>query len=1001
MKKFSTTIVIQGLLATCLAVVPVVVSSSNGFAAMLDTIKFPRNKVASIYDSQGRAPMDCYKSSGTCGGTKTSTNELSVPAGGYFKVSAYPNPNYRVGYYICDASDTCTGYGNANIYAYKPGEYFLLRALSGDFRVKDYLLVFSLGSANPNLLPNGNVISWTFDSANLGEGTYFDAPKSVVASVTGTLRAGSTLTGSETYVGVDVEITRQWKISTYYRPLSNVGGDNISGATGNTYTLTNADVGKYIRYNVQLRNMQGRDSVFGASSDYALVLPALQPALTPEFGTYTPTASGFTVAITNYNTSYTWSGTATNGGSVSFSGTNGNGLATITGVSPNTASTATITTSRSDYNSGTATTTSTTSLRSGLTPTFGTYTRTETGFTVAITNYDSAYSWSGAATNGGSVAISGSTNNGLATITGLAANTSAVATISTSRTGYASGSANTSSTSALNAALNPTYGTYTRTSAGYTVQITNYSNQYNWSGTATNGASVSISNSGLVTVSDLAAGESSVATISTTRTGYAGGSSSTISTAALNEALTPSLGNYSPTANGFTVEITNYDPAYTWSGTATRGGSVSFSGTTNNGRATITGISPNTASTVTINTSRSGYRSGSVTSASTTSLGAALTPIVSSATSVFGGFTFNITNYNPAYNYSLSSTAGTATSGEPSGSDLPITVTGLSSGQSATVSITTTRSSYAPATSTRVARAKISALTPSSGTPGRWSAAAISNDGQYVVFAGSNSKLFVSPNYGTDWTAAATSRTWTSLAVSGNGQKMIAGANRSKLYLSTDYGVNWKSKSSTQNWRALAMSDNGYTIYGAVANGFIFRSTDGGSNWSQIATSQNWRSIATSTNGQVVLAATYGGTLYTSTDAGTTWTSRESARKWTAVSISDDGANMVATVSGGGIYFSADTGATWNPVAGIENKTWNSISCDSTCANFATVANSGNLYVLTPLGVKVADASNASKWSTVVLNSAGNQILAGAISGSIRRSLDVGANWSLRTTVAL
>jgi len=1006
MRKLSVTLLVQAIFATCLALVPVVLTSGNAFAESLENVQFSRDKVASIYDSQGRAPLDCYKNSGTCGGTKTATFEQTLPAGGFFRVFAYPDPTYRVGFSICSSASSCQNYGNGNIYAYKPGEYFLLR-ITNSPPTRDWLLVFSLGSANPYLAANGSTISWTFDSANAGEGSYNTVPSGATVSVTGTFRVGETLTGSESYTGVDVQISRQWKRSDTYRALNNIGGTDISGATTNSYTLTNDDVGKYIRYNVKTRNMlgpggaNGVTALYGASSDYALVRPALLAALTPSFGTYTRTATGFTVAITNYNTAYTWAGTATNGGSVSFSGTNNNGLATVTGLAANTASVATITTTRTDYNSGSATTASTTSLNSALTPTFGTYTRTADGFTVVISNYDTAYTWAGTATNGGSVSFSGTNNNGLATITGLAANTASVATITTTRSNYASGSANTTSTSSLAAALNPTYGTYTQTSTGYTVQISNYSNQYTWAGSATNGATVSISNTGLVTVSGLSAGVSAVATITTTRSGYASGSSSTTSTSALLGALTPTLGVYTRTASGFTVTITNYDPAYTWSGSATRGGSVSFSGTSNNGLATITGVAADTASVATINTSRTGYQNGTVTSTSTSSLAAALTPSVGSATSVFGGFTFNVTNYNSAYTFSLSSTSGTATAGTPSGNTLPITVTGLASGQSATVSISTSRSGFADGSSTRTGSAKSSALTPTSGTPGKWNSSAISEDGQYVLFAGSNSKLFVSPNNGVDWDSVSSARAWTSVAASSNGQKMFAGAMKSKLYLSSDYGATWSSKGATRNWRAVAMSANGNILYGAVINGFIYKSTNSGSNWSQVATTQNWRALATSQSGQVAIAAAYGGTLYISTDSGSTWTSRESSRNWTSVSISDDGTAMVATVAGGGVYLSTNSGTTWSAIAGVESKTWNSVSCDSNCSTFAISSIAGNLYLLSNTGEKIADASNTSKWTTVTLNSLGSQIIAGAVSGSMRRSINTGATWALVTNVAL
>lgn len=734
------------LISTLLAVVPVILSAESSLAATLETLTFSRNKVASIYDSQGRAPLDCYRNSGTCGGTKTATNEESVPSGGYFKVAQYPNPTRRSMYYVCDAANTCTNLGTGNIYAYKPGEYFLFRVQNNSLPTRDGLLVFSLGSADPYLASNGSTISWSFDSAILGQGIYNSPPTSVSATVTGTYRVGDTLTGTESYSGVDVEIfSRQWKRSDYYRPLTNVGGTNITNATTNSYTLTDADLGQYIRYTFKTRNMQGNgsDQPFGARSDYVIVQAALSAALTPEFGTYTRTANGFTVAITNYNTSFTWAGTATNGGSVSFSGTNGNGLATITGVSPNTASVATITTTRTDY------------------------------------------------------------------------------------------------------------------------------------------------------------------------------------------------------------------------------------------------------------------RTGTVTSTSTSSLAAALTPTVSSVTPTFGGFTFNVTNYDSAYTFSLSATFGTATAGTASGNSLPITVTGLSSGQSATVSISTTRSGFVVGSATRAGTAKTSALTRTSGTPGKWNSSAISDDGQYVLLAGSGSKLFVSPNNGVDWDAVSSTRSWTSVATSSNGQKMLAGAMNSKLYLSTNYGATWSSKAASKNWRAVAISANGNTLYGAVVSGFIFKSTNGGSSWSQVASQQNWRAIATSQNGQVVIAAAYGGTLYVSTDSGSNWKPQESNRNWSSVSISDDGAVMVATVAGGGIYLSSNTGESWREISNGVRQTWNSVSCDATCSKFAITSVGGILILVSTQGEALPEPVTLAKLSTVTLNSLGTQIIAGATTGGLRRSVDSGANWTQITRITL
>ena len=76
--------------------------------------------------------------------------------------------------------------------------------------------------------------------------------------------------------------------------------------------------------------------------------------LTPVFGTPTATADGFTVQISNYDSSYTWAGTATASGTVAINGT---GLVTVTGVAVGTSSTATITTTKSNIVGGSNTVT--------------------------------------------------------------------------------------------------------------------------------------------------------------------------------------------------------------------------------------------------------------------------------------------------------------------------------------------------------------------------------------------------------------------------------------------------------------------------------------------------------------------------------------------------------------------------------------------------------------------------------------------------------------------
>jgi len=76
--------------------------------------------------------------------------------------------------------------------------------------------------------------------------------------------------------------------------------------------------------------------------------------------------------------------------------------------------------------------------------------------------------------------------------------------------------------------------------------------------------------------------------------------------------------------------------------------------------------------------------------------GTALTPVLGAATGVVGGFTVQVGNHDPVWTWAVSSTAGTATI---DGTGL-VTVTGLAPGETADVTVTTSRANYAGGTAT-------------------------------------------------------------------------------------------------------------------------------------------------------------------------------------------------------------------------------------------------------------------------------------------------------------
>ena len=111
----------------------------------------------------------------------------------------------------------------------------------------------------------------------------------------------------------------------------------------------------------------------------------------------------------------------------------------------------------------------------------------------------------------------------------------------------------------------------------------------------------------------------------------------------LEVGATPVLATPTPTADGFTVVIENYDNQYKWSGTATQGGVVAID--QESGIATVTGVPVNTTAQATITATKFGYTERSATT-SAKSLQAKLDPVLELIDRTATGFRVRITNYD-------------------------------------------------------------------------------------------------------------------------------------------------------------------------------------------------------------------------------------------------------------------------------------------------------------------------------------------------------------------
>ena len=164
-------------------------------------------------------------------------------------------------------------------------------------------------------------------------------------------------------------------------------------------------------------------------------------------------------------------------------------------------------------------------------------------------------------------------------------------------------------------------------------------------------------------------------------------------------ALNPTFSTPTTTTTGFTVQISNYDAAFTWDTATVTSGIVARDSF---GLLTVTGLTAGQSSTLTQTTSRTAYNNGTGSvSSNATALLSPLNPTFSATTSTPDGFTVIITNFNSAFTWDTATvTSGIVSVTSTSGSNRLLTVTGLSAGASATITQATSRSLYSGGSAT-------------------------------------------------------------------------------------------------------------------------------------------------------------------------------------------------------------------------------------------------------------------------------------------------------------
>lgn len=243
--------------------------------------------------------------------------------------------------------------------------------------------------------------------------------------------------------------------------------------------------------------------------------------------------------------------------------------------------------------------------------------------------------------------------------------------------------------------------------------------------------------------------------------------------------------------------------------------------------------------------------------------------------------------------------------------------------------------------------------------------------------------LFASADSGTNWQYANPNNSTRGIAMAADGKQVLAaedlGGGDSGLFISTDYGADFTrtATSITNTWSAVASSVDGTKLAAAAYDriftnaGPIYVSADSGTTWSLTTAPTNyWTCLASSADGAKLAAAANGGTIYLSTNSGATWApSSAPAAGWVSIASSADGTKLIAAA--GSLYISTDSGATWTTMSAPANQ-WASVACSAdgtklmAAANRDADGNPGFVYTwrLPVLTTAVAANHLAITWTT-------------------------------------
>jgi len=276
-----------------------------------------------------------------------------------------------------------------------------------------------------------------------------------------------------------------------------------------------------------------------------------------------------------------------------------------------------------------------------------------------------------------------------------------------------------------------------------------------------------------------------------------------------------------------------------------------------------------------------------------------------------------------------------------------------------------------------------------------------------VLFAGTATGVYVSFNYGSNWSPASAGLENTNvqtLLVSGS--NIFAGTYSRGIYVSGNNGTTWSPANTglPANMGILSLASNASILYAGSSGNGVYISTNNGNSWTAANTGiPSMTAISSFTfSGTSIFAGSSNRGAYLSLNNGGSWTSVNTGLGSTSVtSLASFGSCIFAGTRYNGVFRTLNNGANWSPInqwpmrSGAEVMSLAVIGTNLFAGTIGQSRNSGGVFLSADSGIFWTTA-NTGLYNKDVLSMAvsGGALYAGTAGGGVYVTGNNGTSWS-------